>query len=98
MKVIVYHFWSPTCGPCKTIKPVIEDLKQEYSQLTWISVNTHDDPNDYKTKFGVQVVPTLVVAGFNDDGKLIVSEKQSGTNVPGFYRILRAGLKFIQQS
>lgn len=98
MKVIVYHFWSPTCGPCKDIKPLIESLKEEFSQLTWLSVNTHDDPNDYKTKFGVQFVPTLIVAGFNDAGKLILTEKQSGTNIPAFYRILRAGVKFTQQS
>lgn len=98
MKVIVYHFWSPTCGPCKTLKPVIEDLKEEFSQFTWLSVNTHGDPQDYKTQFGVQVVPTIVVAGYGDDGKLIVSEKQSGTNVPAYYRILRNGLKLIQQS
>jgi thiol-disulfide isomerase/thioredoxin len=97
MRVIVYHFWSPTCGPCKTIKPVIEDLKEEFSQFTWLSVNTHEDPQDYKTKFGVQVVPTIVVAGFGDDGKLVVTEKQSGTNVPAYYRILRNGLKLIQQ-
>jgi len=97
MTVIVYHFWSPTCGPCKTIKPVIEDLKEEFSQLSWVSVNTHDDPHDYKTKFGVQVVPTIVVAVFNEDGKLISGEKHSGTNIPSYFRILRNALKFIQQ-
>lgn len=97
MRVIVYHFWSPTCGPCKTIKPVIEDLKEEFPQFAWLSVNTHEDPQDYKTKFGVQVVPTIVVAGYDDSGKLVVSEKQSGTNVPALYRVLRNGLKLIQQ-
>jgi thiol-disulfide isomerase/thioredoxin len=97
MKGIAYHFWSPTCGPCKQIKPVIEDLKEEFPQFTWLSVNTQFDPNDYKTQFGVQVVPTIVVAIYSDDGKLTASEKQSGTNVSGYYRILRNGLKFIQQ-
>lgn len=97
MKVIVYHFWSPTCGPCKTIKPVIEDLKEEFSQLTWLSVNTQEDLHDYKTKFGVQFVPTIVVAAYADDGTLTFSEKQSGTNIPAYYRMLRNGLKFIQQ-
>ena len=24
--IVAYHFWSPTCGPCKVIKPAIEDL------------------------------------------------------------------------
>lgn len=98
MKVVAFHFWSPTCAPCKAIKPMIEDLKEEFSQLSWISVNTHDDPNDYKSKFGVQVVPTVVVAIFDDSGKLMTSEKHSGTAGAGYYRILRNGLKFIQQS
>jgi thiol-disulfide isomerase/thioredoxin len=98
MKVVAFHFWSPTCGPCKVIKPAIEDLKEEFSQISWVSVNTHDDPNDYKSKFGVQVVPTIVVAVFKDDGSLMSSEKHSGTSVATYYRILRNGLKFTQQS
>ncbi len=97
MRVVAYHFWSPTCGPCKVIKPVIEDLKEEFSQIEWVSVNTHDDKNDYKSVFGVQVVPTIVVAVFKDDGTLMTSEKHSGTAASGFYRILRNGSKFIQQ-
>lgn len=98
MRVVVFHFWSPTCAPCKAIKPMIEDLKEEFSQLEWLSVNTHDDQNDYKSKFGVQVVPTVVVAVFKEDGSLMASEKHSGTSPAGYYRILRNGLKFIQQS
>ena len=97
MNVVAYHFWSPTCNPCKVIKPAIEDLKEEFSQITWVSVNTHDDPDDFKNMFGVQVVPTIVVAVFNDEQKLTNSEKHSGTAVAGYYRILRNGMKFIQQ-
>ena len=97
MKVVAYHFWSPTCGPCKTLKPVIEDLKEEFTQITWISVNTHDDSQGLAQRFGVQFVPTIVVAIFDDEGKLTSSEKHSGTAAAGYYRILRNGLKFIQQ-
>lgn len=97
MRVVAFHFWSPTCPPCKAIKPMIEDLKEEFSQIEWVSVNTHDDSNDYKTKFGVHVVPTVVVAVFKEDGSIMASEKHSGTAPPGYYRILRNGLRFIQQ-
>jgi thiol-disulfide isomerase/thioredoxin len=97
MKVVAYHFWSPTCGPCKTIKPTIELLKEEFSQVTWVSVNTHDDNQNLATKFGVQFVPTIAVAIFNEDGSLMSSEKHSGTTAAGYYRILRNGLRFIQQ-
>lgn len=95
MKVVAFHFWSPTCNPCKVIKPAIEDLKEEFSQVNWISVNTHEDPNDYKTKFGVSVVPTIVVAVYDDNGKLMVSEKNSGTTIAAYYRILRNGIKYL---
>ena len=95
MNVVVYHFWSPTCGPCKVIKPAIEDLKEEFSQATWVSVNTHEDKVGYAQRYGVTVVPTLVVVVNDPTGKTIYSEKQSGTNISGFYRIIRNGLKFL---
>jgi thiol-disulfide isomerase/thioredoxin len=97
MNVVAYHFWSPTCGPCKVIKPAIEDLKEEFPNVHWVSVNTHDDKENLAERFGVRVVPTIVILTLDSDGKAIYSEKQSGTNMAGYYRILRSGLKFIQQ-
>ena len=96
MKATIYHMWSPTCGPCKTLKPVFEDLKEEFPQFTWVSVNTHDDKNGYATKFGVQFVPTLVLVVYKDDGEVLMSEKKTGSNVAEYYRLIRNGLKFIQ--
>lgn len=96
MKATIYHMWSPTCGPCKTLKPVFEDLKEEFPQFTWVSVNTHDDKNGYATRFGVQFVPTLVLVVYKDDGEVLMSEKKTGSNVADYYRLIRNGLKFIQ--
>ena len=90
MSVTAYHFWSPTCAPCKIIKPAVEDLKEEFSQIKWISVNTHDDKQGYAQKFGVTVVPTIVVEGSS-------IEKHSGTQIAGYYRILRNALRSTQQ-
>jgi thiol-disulfide isomerase/thioredoxin len=92
----VYKFWSPTCGPCKFMSPTFDDLKEEFSHLNWVSVNTHDDPNNFARQFGVNVVPTMV-AVVSDSSKIIYSEKHSGTSVAPYYRILRNASKFIQQ-
>jgi thiol-disulfide isomerase/thioredoxin len=94
MKITAYHFWSPTCGPCKVIKPSIDDLKEEFTQVTWVSVNTHDDQFGYAEKFGVQVVPTIVVTVSDDNDKLIASERHSGTAMAAYYRILRNALRY----
>ena len=78
-----YVFSSPTCAPCKTMKPVFKELEEEFSHLKFTQVNTHDDKAGLTQKYGVKVVPTLVV-----DSPSGV-EMHSGTNAMGYYRILR---------
>ena len=79
-----YHFWSPTCVPCKAIKPVIEDLKEEFSNIQWISVNIQDDPDNHCEKFNVHIVPTIVAV--SSSGNV---DRHTGTTAAGYYRILR---------
>jgi thiol-disulfide isomerase/thioredoxin len=95
MSVVAYHFWSPTCGPCKVIKPAVEDLKEEFSQVKWFTVNTHDDPAGLAQRLGVQLVPTIVVIAYNAAGEQVHTEKQSGTTMVHYYRILRNALRSI---
>ena len=87
--VIAYHFWSPTCGPCKVIKPAIEDLKEEFPDVVWRSVNTHDDINDASRTFSVSVVPTIVVT---KNGTEVA--RHSGTNMSIYYSILRKAIAY----
>jgi len=64
--VHVVHFWSPTCGPCMTIKPTIEMMKEDLAEkwgerLDWISVNTKEDPTGRARALNISMVPTFVV-------------------------------------
>jgi thiol-disulfide isomerase/thioredoxin len=95
MSIAAYHFWSPTCGPCKVIKPAIDDLKDEFPNVDWTTVNTHDDPDNLARTFGVTMVPTIVVVAFGQTRKVLLTEKQSGTNMSAYYRILRSAQKAI---
>ncbi len=81
------HFWSPTCIPCRVIKPAIEDLKEEFPQVTWTSINTKDDPKGYAQKLGVQFVPTIV---FFCNGKEV--GRHSGASVGIYYTLIRKAL------
>lgn len=92
--IVAYHFWSPTCGPCKVIKPAIEDLKEEFPQISWITVNTHDDELNLAPRFGVTVVPTIVVVA-EKNGVEVFNEKHSGTTMASYYRILRNALRSV---
>jgi thiol-disulfide isomerase/thioredoxin len=87
MSAIAYHFWSPTCGPCKHIKPAIEQMKEDFPAIQWETVNTHDDNKGIARTMGVQAVPTVVVY---KDGVEI--GRHAGTNVILYYSLLRKAL------
>lgn len=87
MIVIAYNFWSPTCGPCKNIKPALEQMKEDFPAVAWQSINTQEDPTGMARALRVQAVPTVVVA---KNGVEI--GRHSGTNVIMYYSLLRKAL------
>ena len=86
---MAYHFWSPTCEPCKAIKLAVAELHDDFPTVTWISVNTHEDPQNLAQKYNVSVVPTIVVVRIDENGTPVLTEKHSGTAMMGYYRILK---------
>jgi thioredoxin 1 len=86
--VHVLHFWSPTCGPCKVIKPALEDIKEEFEgKIDWNSINTKEDPKGYSQKFNVSVVPTIIVFKGNTE-----IGRYSGTQIAIIYALIRKGI------
>ena len=79
----VFVFSSPICPPCKIMKPIFNELEEEFPSLKFVYVNIREDPQGLKTKYNVKLVPTMVV----DSPKGV--ESHSGTVVMGYYRILR---------
>lgn len=88
MSVKVLHFWSPTCAPCRAIKPALEDVKEEFEgKIEWFSINTKDDPRHTATALQISVVPTIVV--FKGDTEV---GRYSGTQISIIYSLIRKGL------
>lgn len=53
-------FYASWCGPCKTIAPVLEELKVEYSgKIDIYKVNTEEE-QELSQIFGVRSIPTLL--------------------------------------
>lgn len=93
MSITAYNFSSPTCAPCKVIKPALDDLKEEFPDIQWISVNVQNDPHNYAQKLGVNSWPTTVVIARDAVGNTLSTEKHSGTAMMGYYRIIRNAIK-----
>jgi thioredoxin 1 len=84
MKVIAYHFWSPTCAPCKAIKPALQDLREEFLNVEWVSVNIQDDPQNLARKYHVKFIPTIVLVTDNQ-----TADRYTGADMMGYYRIFK---------
>ena len=81
--VEVYYFSSETCAPCRTIKPTIEELKEDYAYVPWKLMNIVAD-KDLTEKMGVTSIPAMVIT---KDGNEVA--RHTGSTLIGYYNILR---------
>ncbi len=56
-QLVVVDFWAPWCAPCKQLKPMLEQLANEYQYLL-AKVNTEEFP-DLATQHGVRGIPDV---------------------------------------
>lgn len=56
----IIDFYADWCGPCKTIAPILEELKAEYGdKLDIYKVNT-EEQKELSSVFGIQSIPSLL--------------------------------------
>lgn len=68
----VFYFTAEWCGPCKKVKPIVEDMKKEGFQFQIIDA-------DYEQllvkRFEVKSVPTFILIEDNKEVDRIVGAK-----------------------
>lgn len=58
---VLVNFWAQSCGPCRTLAPILDKLAEEYNgRLTIGSVNVEECPRTVK-EFRISSVPTLTL-------------------------------------
>jgi thioredoxin 1 len=67
-KPVLIDFSAEWCGPCKRQKPILDELKERMGDTIEIRMIDVDQNVEEAVKYGVRVVPTLVV---EKDGKII---------------------------
>ena len=64
---VLLDFWAAWCGPCQMVRPVIEEIAAERSDIKVGKVNVEEQP-ELASQFQVMSIPTLVVI---KDGQIV---------------------------
>jgi hypothetical protein len=83
--------------PCQHIKPAIQQLKQDFPEVSWESVNTHDDKKALAVMHNVKMVPTIIVEVRDNKGKVLGGQRASGTDMMAYHRMIRGAIKAVSQ-
>ncbi|OPY37701.1 MAG: thioredoxin 2 [Methanoregula sp. PtaU1.Bin051] len=60
-KPVLYDFFATWCGPCRIQGPILEDLRKKMGDLIDIQKIDIDQHMDMAEKYGIRVVPTLII-------------------------------------
>lgn len=57
---VVVDFYTPTCGPCRQMAPLFEEMARDNKDIRFVKVDASES-YDLAAKFAIQSVPTFIV-------------------------------------
>ncbi len=59
-KKVLVDFFAEWCGPCKMVRPILEELSNTKKDVKFASINV-DEEEDLAQEYGVMSIPCLII-------------------------------------
>lgn len=56
----IYYFTAEWCGPCKKVRPIVEEMNREQTYVHFQIIDA-DDNLDLVKRFSIRSVPTFIL-------------------------------------
>ena len=78
----VYYFTADWCGPCKKVRPIVEELSRDQSDVKFQIIDV-DSEGELARRFEVKSIPTFILI---EDGNQInrITGAQTKTDLEKF--------------
>ena len=53
-------FWSPRCGPCRMLAPILDKVADEVPEGTLVAKVNTDEEGSLAQKYGIMYIPTII--------------------------------------
>lgn len=84
-KPVLFDFFATWCGPCRMQTPILEELAKKMGDKVDIKKVDIDQNMDLAEKYGIRVVPTLVI---EKDG-MVVQSMEGVTDLSTLEKLLK---------
>ena len=58
---VVVDFWASSCGPCKALAPILEEVDAELAGTVKVAKINIDEEEELAAQFRVMSIPTLLL-------------------------------------
>lgn len=59
-KPVLVDFYATWCGPCRMLRPILEELAEGKNSVKFVSVDV-DEANELAGKYGIQSIPCVIL-------------------------------------